>query len=257
MAKQKIDITWIFECVRRRKPNLFPKSILTQKILLSNNPQDLGAYFINANLNTLIVEIIKNDLISLLPKRLLTKGLMLKEIDQNNRTVLMEFAKHGLLYLAPKEAITAKTITKKDSFGESVIYHACTTGEVALIPTELITKGAVTDKNRRGRNCLHQASRHGNLHLLPPKTITPATMLGKDPQRLDPIEEYYTYCIGKDKNPDNILKMLNQYKDKELHYIEKKDLAINCLATKILRQRRAKEFAKCLNKKSKTLKLEK
>lgn len=253
MATKKIDISWAFECVRNKCFDLVPKSAINKELLLSSNPQEMDGYFINTCSNTLIVEIIKNGLISEVPTELISKDLLTNETGNDNRIILMEFGKYGLLHLAPKQAITKRNILKQDAIGNSILYHTCATGELPILPKHYYTHRSLLRQNKYGRNCVNEAAKYGNLHLLPVNIIKQQNMIGSKPKEISPIDEFYTFCLNKNHNTDEVEEMLKIYTDQNLMYLRNKRLNISNLASKTLRLRQARKFVMVLTKKSKSL----
>jgi hypothetical protein len=251
----RMKIEDAFKYVANGSLKKIPKKHLTRKLLLESNPKEEDGYYINIPQTPLIVEIIHRGLVDQVPKGIFNINFVCTEVGPRGRTILMELAEGGSLKSAPKSSLSKKNVLKLDSLGNNVLYHSCRTGDVSLLPPNILNPKVLTKRNQRGRSPLHEAARHGNLGLIPKKLINEKTMLGQTPQKTDPIDELYIYIIGKEKNSTLIENILETYSREGLKYLEKKDLPLNCLATKELKQRRSKDFSKKLSGRSKDLKI--
>lgn len=246
-----------FILVQAGKVKEIPKRYLTQRFLLKCNPKETEGYYIDVPNTPLITEIIKRDQATLLPKKTFTPGFLRKECGYKNKTIMIELAEHGYLYLAPKSTLTRKDITREDAEGKSALYHSCKTGEISLIPKKAYNLGSIIKRNKQGRSCLHEAAKHGNIPYLPKRFITEATMTGKDPLKIDPIDEMFS-ALAREGKPNlyQLEQMLNLYSEPRLIYLEKKELPIRLIATKIRKLRKAKKFSEQLSLRSKELEIE-
>jgi hypothetical protein len=245
----------VFKYIAKGNLIKIPKRYLSRRMLLESNPTEEDGYYINTPQTPLIVEIIHRGLVNQIPEGIFNTSFVCTEVGPNNKTILMHLAEEGFLRKAPKISLNKKNVLKQDSLGNNVLYHSCRTGEVSLIPPNILDPRVLTKQNQRGRSPLHEAARHGNIVLLPKKFVNEKTMLGLVPKKTDPIDELYTYIIGKEKNSTLIEGILETYSSEGLKYLEKKDLPLNCLATKELKQRRSKEFSEKLSDRSKDLKI--
>ncbi len=250
---KKMKIEDLFTTIRTGDLQGIPKRSLTQENLLKCNPKDFGQYYIHIPNTPLINEIIKQGLISCIPKKTLNNRFLNKETGPHNRTIFIEIADNGYLHMLPQENITKRNCTKEDAIGNNALYHSCRTGEISLIPQKFYNEAILTKRNLRGRSCLHEAAKFGHLNKIPQDYITEETMIGSNPEKVDPIDDYYIYVIGHYKSSTNIENLLNSYGDKTLQYLKHKCLPLNCIATKILRNRRSERFSRALNSKSKDL----
>lgn len=235
--------------IRKGKIELVDKKFLTPRILLERETPE--GYYIDTKAQPLIIEVISLGHLPKLPKKLLSRNLLAQEVGYTQGTILQEVASHGYLYCIPKGLLTAKTLLVLDNIGNNCLYYACESGEITIMPKSILNTSNLTRKNKRGRNCMHQLSKSGNLNCIAGELVNEKTMLGDDPKGQDPIDEFYTYCIGMFKTHLTVTTMMKGFSDASLIYLTKKDYIISHLATKILKKRRADNLSTLINQRAK------
>lgn len=225
------------------------KKFLTTHILLEKEAPE--GYYINAQSQPLIFEIIRRGQIPNLPKKLLNKSLLTHEVGYAQKTVLHEIASHGYLYCLPKGRLTKEALLAPDSIGNTCLYYGCETGEVSIMPKSIINASNLEKKNQRERNCMHQLSKSGNLGRIPQTLINEQSMLGQNPKKTDPIDEFYTYCTGVVKSHEPVIRMMEGFSNNGLIYLTKKEYILSHMATQLLKKRKAEAISKLINRNSK------
>jgi hypothetical protein len=230
-------------------------NLITKNILLQLSFPESETYYISVCGTSLILEILEQGHIKKLPQKVLTKKLLTGEGGREGRTILMEVIKSGHIDIIPKKLLTIKNMTKQDRFGNTGMHYATEGEKLDALPKFLLKVDILTLKNQRGKTCMHHLCRNGEFKKLPQKILKEETLLGNNPSKIDPIDEFYTFCIAKDKNALKFVKLLETLTQSGLNYIAQKGYIIADLAKAIIKTRRIKTLSARISNLSKSWEL--
>jgi hypothetical protein len=142
----------------------------------------------NKDGESIVLWALKNGVFEHIPKKCITKNVLLLNIPNSNEQIIHILAKERSFNYIPKEVLTEELLSQKGRNGDCVYHLLAKQGTIKQLPKELLTKRALTLKADNGWTPLHTIA--GTTPFIIPDCITLDDLLIPSNDNTTPLESW-------------------------------------------------------------------